>query len=275
MGRVEGTVAFVPGAAQGQGQSHCLRLAEEGADIIAVDVCETTTPMFAGATEEDLAETVRLIEKHGRRVIARKADVRDFAALKAVVDEGVAELGHLDTIVANAGTISYADSLQLPEDEWDAIVDICMKGVWLTLKAGVPHIIAGGRGGSVVLTSSTAGHKGLRNMAHYAAAKHGVEGLMKVFALELAEHSIRVNCVRPTAVNTDMVLNQSMYDVFRPDLANPTVDDCKEALAQLHLLPIPWINAIDISNAVLYLASDEARYVTGSSMSVDAGMQAK
>jgi SDR family mycofactocin-dependent oxidoreductase len=275
MGRVVGKVALVTGAARGQGRSHAVRLAEEGADIIAVDVCQNTTPMFAGATEEDLAETVRLVEKHGRRIIARKADVRDFTALKAAVDEGVAELGRLDTIVANAGTISYCNSLELAEEEWDAIVDVCMKGVWLTLKAGVPHIIAGGRGGSIIMTSSTAGHKGLQHMAHYAAAKHGVEGLMKVFALELAQHSIRVNCVRPTAVNTDMVLNQPMYDVFRPDIADPTVDDCKEALAQLHLLPIPWINAIDISNAVLYLASDEARYVTGSSMSVDAGMQAK
>src|SRR6187551_671298 len=161
MGRVAGKVALVTGAARGQGRSHAVRLAEEGADIIAVDVCETTTPMFAGATEEDLAETVRLIEKHGRRVVARKADVRDFAALKAAVDEGVAELGHLDTIVANAGTISYCNSLDLPENEWDTIVDVCMKGVWLTLKAAVPHIIAGGQGGSIIMTSSTAGHKGL------------------------------------------------------------------------------------------------------------------
>jgi len=136
-------------------------------------------------------------------------------------------------------------------------------------------VIQGGRGGSVILTSSNAGHKGLLNMAHYAASKHGVEGLMKVFALELAEHSIRVNTVCPTAVNTDMVRNQNMYNVFRPDLTNPTVEDCKQALRQLNLLPIPWVEARDISNAVLYLASDEARYVTGSSMVVDAGSLAK
>jgi (+)-trans-carveol dehydrogenase len=275
MGRVSGKVALVTGAARGQGRSHAVRLAEEGADIIAVDICETTTPMFTGATEEDLAETVRLVEKHDRRIIARKADVRDFTALKSVVDEGVTELGHLDTIVANAGTISYSNGLTLAEAEWDAIIDINLKGVWHTFKAAVPHVIQGGRGGSVILTSSNAGHKGLLNMAHYAASKHGVEGLMKVFALELAEHSIRVNTVCPTAVNTDMVRNQNMYNVFRPDLTNPTVEDCKQALRQLNLLPIPWVEARDISNAVLYLASDEARYVTGSSMVVDAGSLAK
>lgn len=275
MGRVAGKVALITGAARGQGRSHAVRLAEEGADIIAIDICETTTPMFDGATEEDLAETVRQVEKYDRRIVARKADVRDFAALKKAVDDGVRELGRLDTIVANAGTISYCDGLSLPEQEWDAVVEINLKGVWHTLKAAVPHIVRGERGGSIILTSSNAGHKGLLNMAHYAASKHGVEGLMKVFALELAEHSIRVNTVCPTAVNTNMVRNQGMYDAFRPDLPNPDVEDCKDALRQLNLLPTPWIEAMDVSNAVLYLASDEARYVTGSSMVVDAGSLAK
>jgi (+)-trans-carveol dehydrogenase len=275
MARVMGKVALVTGAARGQGRSHAVRLAEEGADIIAVDICATTTPMFDGATDEDLAETVRWVEKLGRRIVSSRVDVRDFEALKSAVDSGVAELGRLDIIVANAGTISYSNALTLPEEEWDAVVDINLKGVWHTLKAAVPHIIDGGAGGSVILTSSNAGHKGLLNMAHYAASKHGVEGLMKVFALELATHSIRVNTVCPTAVNTDMVRNQRMYDVFRPDLTEPTVEDCKQALRDLNLLPTPWIEPIDVSNAVLYLASDEARFVTGSSMLVDAGSLAK
>jgi (+)-trans-carveol dehydrogenase len=275
MDRVAGKVALITGAARGQGRSHAVRLAEEGADIIAIDICETTTPMFDGATDEDLAETVRQVEKYDRRIVARKADVRDFAALKKAVDDGVRELGWLDTIVANAGTISYCEGLSLGEQEWDAVVDINLKGVWHTMKAAVPHLIRGERGGSIILTSSNAGHKGLLHMAHYAASKHGVEGLMKVFALELAEHSIRVNTVCPTAVNTNMIRNQGMYDAFRPDLPKPDVDDCKDALRQLNLLPTPWIEAMDVSNAVLYLASDEARYVTGSSMRVDAGSLAK
>lgn len=275
MGRVAGKVALVTGAARGQGRSHAVRLAEEGADIIAVDICRTTTPMFEGATGEDLAETARLIEKHEQRIVTHQVDVRDYAALKAAVDDGVRELGHLDIIVANAGTISYVNGLDLPEDEWDAVVDINMKGVWHTIKAGAPHLINGGRGGSVILTSSTSGHTGLPNMAHYAASKHGVEGLMKVFAIELADHWIRVNTVCPTGANTDMVRNQQMYNVFRPDLTNPTLEDCKVALRDLNLLPTPWVEPIDVSNAVLYLASDESRYVTGSSMRIDAGCLAK
>jgi (+)-trans-carveol dehydrogenase len=271
MGRVEGKVALVTGAASGQGRSHALRLAEEGADIIAVDVCERVSPMYEGATEEDLAQTVKLVEEFDRRIIAAKADVRDYSALKAAVDAGVAEFGKLDVVVANAGILTFANGWELTEEAWDQVIDINLKGTWQTLKAATPHLIAGGRGGSIVLTSSNAGIKGLYNMAHYSASKHGVEGLMKVFAVELAEHFIRVNTICPTAVDTHMIQNKGMYQAFRPELDDPDVEDCKQGLIDINLLPIPWIEPVDVSNAVLYLASDESRYVTGLSMAVDAG----
>ncbi|MGR0221485.1 mycofactocin-coupled SDR family oxidoreductase [Agromyces sp. ZXT2-6] len=277
MGRVEGKVAFITGAARGQGRSHALRLAEEGADIIAIDICEAIPEnTYPPATEEDLAETVRQVEALDRRIVAEKADVRDFDQLKAAVDKGVAELGRLDIVAANAGIAgTFNRAEDIPDDEWVNMQEINLSGVWRTCKAAIPHLKAGGRGGSMILTSSDAGLFAFENIAHYVAAKHGVVGLMRTLALELAPDMIRVNSVHPTVVDTPMVNNEAVFRLFRPDLQNPTVEDFKEAAGAINALPIPWVDARDISNAVLWLASDEARYVTGVALPVDAGANVK
>jgi SDR family mycofactocin-dependent oxidoreductase len=279
MGRVDGKVAFITGAARGQGRSHALRLAEEGADIIAVDIAESIPGMdrfYQGATEEDLAETVRQVEALDRRIVARKADVRDYGALKAALDEGVAELGHVDIVSANAGIFAFGEQSQLvTDDEWEMVNDINAKGVWHTAKAVIPHLIEQGTGGSIILTSSTAGLKGTPNVVAYTASKHAVVGIMRTLALELAPHRIRVNTVHPTGVATDMILNEATFRLFMPDVEHPTQEAAAEIFATTNALPIPWVEPIDISNAVLYLASDEARYVTGTELKIDAGYTIK
>jgi (+)-trans-carveol dehydrogenase len=277
-GRLEGKVAFVTGAARGQGRSHAIRLAQEGADIVAVDLVKQIASVpYAMSTPDDLAETVKEVEALDRRIVAAEADVRDYGALKAAVDDGVAQLGRLDIVSANAGIFSEGRADELPEQTWQDMIDVNLTGVWHTVKAAVPHIKAGGRGGSIILTSSTAGLSAFENFAHYVAAKHGVVGLMRTLALELAPDMIRVNSVHPTSVNTDMIQNSMTYGLFAPDL--PENERTKETLAPrfqtMNALPIPWVEPIDISNAVLWLASDEARYVTGVPLPIDAGATTK
>jgi len=275
MGRVEGKVAFITGAARGQGRSHAIRLAEEGADIIAVDLCDQVDSVpYAMATPDDLAETVKEVESLDRRIVATQADVRDYGALKGALDAGVAELGRLDIVCANAGIFSFATE-ELGEQMWKDMIDVNLTGVWHTTKAAVPHLVEGGRGGSMILTSSTAGLKGFANFAHYVAAKHGVVGLMRTLALELAPHLIRVNSVHPTSVNTDMIQNDATYRLFAPDIENPTREQVAPRFGEMNVLPIDWVEARDISNAVLFLASDEARYITGVTLPVDAGFMVK
>jgi (+)-trans-carveol dehydrogenase len=275
-GRVEGKVAFITGAARGQGRSHAVRLAEEGADIIAVDLCHDLPNVpYPLATVEDLAETVRQVEALDRRIVARQADVRDLAALRAAVDEGVAELGRLDIVCANAGVNKPSPAAEMDEEVWLDVVDIDLSGVWRTGKAAIPHLIAGGRGGSMILTSSAAGLKAYANIAHYTAAKHGVVGLMKTLAQELAPHRIRVNTVNPTQVDTPMIMNDPMYRLFCPDIGDPTREDFAPVSQAMNALPTPWVDPRDVSNAVLFLASDEARYVTGVALPVDAGVLIK
>lgn len=272
MGRVEGKVAFVTGAARGQGRSHALRLAQEGADIIAVDICrDVQTVPYPGATAEDLDETVAQVEALDRRIIASQADVRDLGALHEAVTAGVAEFGRLDIVVANAGILSMAPAWEITDEAWDTVVDINLKGVWHTAKAAIPTLIEQGEGGSIILTSSIAGLGPLAGMTHYAAAKHGVTGLARNMSNELAQYSIRVNSIHPTTVHTPMIDNPALYQAFRPDLDNPTLEDAREGFATLNKLPVPWVEPIDVSNAVLFLASDEARYITGAQLPVDAG----
>ena len=276
-GRVEGKVAFVTGAARGQGRSHALRLAQEGADIIAVDIeGQIGTVPYAMSTPEDMAETVRQIEALDRRIVAKQADVRDFDALKGALDEGVAELGKLDIVSANAGIFSFGTMEELSEEEFDDMLAVNLKGVWHTAKAAIPHLRAN-KGGSMILTSSTAGILAVPNIGHYVAAKHGVVGLMKTLALELANDFIRVNSVHPTSVDTDMIQNDATYALFAPDLpvAERTKDVVGERFKAMNVLPIPWVEPVDISNAVLWLASDESRYVTGLQLKVDAGQTLK
>ncbi|BBY29036.1 mycofactocin-coupled SDR family oxidoreductase [Mycolicibacterium sediminis] len=277
-GRVEGKVAFITGAARGQGRSHAVRLAQEGADVIAVDVCRPVSSSSAipPATSDDLAETAGLVKDLGRRVVTAEVDVRDYAALKAAVDGGVEELGRLDVIVANAGVGNGGNTLdKTSEQDWQDMIDVNLSGVWKTVKAGVPHLLAGGRGGSIVLTSSVGGLKAYPHTGHYIAAKHGVVGLMRTFAVELGQHSIRVNSVHPTNVNTPMFMNEGTMKLFRPDLENPGPDDLAPVAQMMHVLPVGWVEPVDISNAVLFLASDEARYVTGLPVTVDAGSMLK
>jgi (+)-trans-carveol dehydrogenase len=276
-GRVAGKVAFITGAARGQGRSHALRLAQEGADIIAVDLCgQIGTVPYPMATEADLAETVREVEALDRRIVATRADVRDYGAVKAAVEEGVAQLGRLDIVSANAGIFGFSPLENMDDTTWQDMIDVNLTGVWHTAKAAIPHLRAAG-GGSIILTSSTAGLKPIPNTGHYNAAKHGVVGLMRTLAYELAADRIRVNSVHPTAVDTDMIQNAATYELFAADL--PEAERTREVLAprfgQLNLLPIPWVEAVDISNAVLFLASDEARYVTGVTLPVDAGLLIK
>ncbi len=272
-GRVEGKVAFITGAARGQGRSHAVRLAQEGADIIAVDICKQIESVAIPlSTPEDLAETADLVKAHDRRIYTAEVDVRDYAALKAAVDAGVEQLGRLDIIVANAGIGNGGNVLhKTSEEDWTDMIDVNLGGVWKTVKAGVPHILAGERGGSIILTSSVGGLKAYPHTGHYVAAKHGVVGLMRTFAVELGQHMIRVNSVHPTNVNTPLFMNEPTMKLFRPDLENPVPEDLKAIAQMMHTLPVGWVEPEDISNAVLFLASDESRYVTGVTLPVDAG----
>jgi (+)-trans-carveol dehydrogenase len=273
-GRVEGKVAFITGAARGQGRAHAVRLAQEGADIIAIDICKKidTVDVIAASTPEDLAETADLVKGHNRRIVTAEVDVRDYDALKAAVDSGVEQLGRLDIIVANAGIGNGGQTLdKTSEADWTAMIDINLSGVWKTVKAGVPHILAGGRGGSIILTSSVGGLKAYPHCGHYVAAKHGVVGLMRTFAVELGAQNVRVNSVHPTNVNTPLFMNDDTMKLFRPDLENPGPDDMKVVGELMHTLPIGWVEPEDIANAVLFLASDESRYITGVTLPVDGG----
>jgi (+)-trans-carveol dehydrogenase len=277
MGRLDGKVAFISGVARGQGRSHAIRLAEEGADIIGFDVMEPIPgSVVPQATEADMAETVKAVEALDRRIIAKKADVRSFDQVKAVADEGVAEFGRLDIVLGNAGISTQMGPAETLEDDMFVdMVDVNLTGVWRTVKAAIPHMKAAGNGGSIVLTSSAAGLMAYANIAHYVSAKHGVVGLMRTLALELGPDMIRVNSVHPTTVDTPMVSNEDVYKLFRPDLENPTKDDFAQAAQTMNLLPVPWLESVDISNAIVFLCSDEARFITGVTLPVDAGVLIK
>ncbi len=272
-GRVEGKVAFITGAARGQGRSHAIRLAAEGADIIAVDLCaQVDSVPYAMATPADLAETVKEVEALDRRIVATQADVRDYGALKAALDDGVAQLGRLDIASANAGIFSFGTLEELDDRTWQDMIDVNLTGVWHAAKAAIPHLRATG-GGAIILTSSSLGLEGMPNVGHYVAAKHGVVGLMRTLALELAPDFIRVNSLHPTTVNTDMIQNAAAYALFAGDLpeAERTAAVVGERFQSINALPIPYVEPVDISNALLWLASDEARYVTGVTLPIDAG----
>jgi (+)-trans-carveol dehydrogenase len=276
VGKLDGKVALVTGAARGQGRSHCVCCAEEGADVVALDLAaDVATVQYPLATEEDLQETVQLVEKTGRRVVARKADVRSQADLDEAVAVALAEFGHIDVVVANAGIASFAAAWELDEQTWQDVIDINLTGVWHTAKAVIPSMIDAGRGGSLIFISSVAGLRGVPNIAHYATAKHGLVGLMRTLAIELAPHHIRVNTIHPTNVSTPMIHNDATLAVFTPDVPNPTEDDMRAAAIEMNLLPVPWVEPADISKAVVWLGSDDARFVTGVALPIDAGMVTK
>jgi SDR family mycofactocin-dependent oxidoreductase len=269
MGRVEGKVAFVTGAARGQGRAHAVRLAQEGANIIAIDRCEDLdTVVYSLATEDDLAETVRLVEVAGASILATKLDVRDLDGMSKVVTDGVAQFGHLDVVVANAGICTIQPWEDITPAIWNEVIGINLTGVWNTCAASIPHLVNAG-GGSLILTSSVAGLKGQPFLLPYAAAKHGVVGIMHTLTNELASHRIRVNSIHPTGVNTTMGLESGGAMVDR------ILGDFTVGSIFMNSLPVEMVEPEDISNAVLFLASDEARYITGLTMTVDAGSTAR
>jgi len=274
MGLVDGKVALVTGAGRGQGRSHALRLAAEGADVIAVDVAANSveTISYALASEEDLDSTVEGVQATGRRAIKAVADVRSLSELQQAVDAGLSELGKIDIVCANAGIGSWAVAWEMTEQQWKDMIDINLTGVFNAVRAALPSMVERGEGGSLVLTSSTAGLRAYANTAHYTAAKHGVIGLMKVLAQEAGPHRIRVNAVCPTTVRTPLVINASTFELFAPHLENPTEDDVREPFESLNILPgVAWIEPEDVSDAVVFLCSDAAKYITGVALPIDAG----
>lgn len=271
-GRMQGKVALITGAARGQGRSHAVRLAQEGADIIAVDVCsQIKSVSYPMSTEADLAETARLVEELDRRVVTQVADVRDRGPLAGAVEAGVAALGHLDVVVANAGVIPLGANV--PPIAFFDSVSVDLVGVINTVEAAFPHL---GSGASIICIGSMAammpgGAGSEPGTSGYSHAKRAVARFAHDLAAVLAPHNIRVNAVHPGNIDTDMLQNDAMYRMFRPDLENPTRDDAQPAFGAMHKLPVNTLDPADISEAVLYLASDASRYVTGLQMPVDAG----
>jgi SDR family mycofactocin-dependent oxidoreductase len=273
MPRLDGQVALITGAARGQGRSHALRLAEEGADIIAFDLCrQIDTVPYPLAGSDDLTTTVDLIKSRGRRVFAAEVDVRDLSRMQECVAAGVAELGRLDIVVANAGTLNDTAPLwELTEQQFQDQIDVNLIGVWKTIKATVPILLHQNQGGAIILISSISGLTVELNVGHYAASKHGVNGLMRTLSGELAPYRIRVNSVNPTNVNTTMINNPRYNRLFAGGKDGATQEDALEALTAMHALPIAFLEPIDVSNAVLYLASDDGRFITGTAHVIDAG----
>ncbi|NMO00703.1 mycofactocin-coupled SDR family oxidoreductase [Gordonia sp. TBRC 11910] len=274
MGKLDGKVAFITGVARGQGRAEALALAAEGADIIGIDICgPVATNVAEASTHADLENTALAVKELGRTMVAAEADVRDYAGLKAALDEGVRQLGRLDIVVANAGMWNYGLTETITEEMWDVVQDVNLKGVWHTAKAAIPILKAQGSGGAMVFTTSSMATIGAPNMSPYCAAKHGVSGLVKTIAMELAPHNVRVNSVAPTTVNTKLIHNQPTYALFAPDLAADelTLDNVEPRFATIPLLDVAWVEPEDIAGAVVYLASDDARYVTGLDLRVDAG----
>ncbi|MCU1446108.1 mycofactocin-coupled SDR family oxidoreductase [Cryobacterium sp.] len=267
-GKLEGKVAFITGAARGQGRAHAIKLAQEGADIIAIDLAGPIPLVpYDSSSMEDLQETVRLVEALDRRILFEQVDVRDLDAMRGFVDSSVAELGHLDIVVANAGICIPATWNETTPEMFQTTMDINVTGVWNTVMVGAPHLVTAG-GGSIILTSSYAGKKMQPFMVHYTASKHAVTGMTRAFAAELGKHSIRVNSVHPGAVNTPMGSGDMIEAITRTNASNPAL-----AVMGTPFLPVYSAEAEDIANAVAFLASDDARLITSEHLSIDAGSQ--
>lgn len=271
-GRLAGKVALITGAARGIGRAQAVRFAQEGADIVALDVCgPVDTVVVPHSTRGDLEQTAAQVREIGARVHTEIVDVRDLAGVQAATDRAVQRFGGLDVVCATAGITSRAMAVDMTENVWRTMLDVNLTGVWHTCRAAAPHLITRGSG-AVVLTNSIAGLSGLVGVAHYTAAKHGVVGLMRSLAHELAPHNVRVNCVHPTNVDTPLIQNDAVSSAFRPDLGRvPTRAEFAEAARRMNLLAVPWIAPVDVANAALFLASEEARYITAVTLPVDAG----
>ncbi|MBV5242598.1 mycofactocin-coupled SDR family oxidoreductase [Mycolicibacterium sp. PAM1] len=273
---LEGRVALITGAARGQGRAHAIRLAADGADIVALDVCKpvsesVTYPM---PTSEDLAETVRLVEETGRKVLAREVDIRDLAAQQQLVADAVEQFGRLDIVVANAGVLSWGRIWEMSEDQWDTVVDVNLNGTWRTVRAAVPAMIEAGNGGSIIIVSSSAGLKATPGNAHYAASKHGLVALTNALALEAGEFGIRVNSIHPYSIDTPMIEKDAMMEIFSkyptflhsfaPMPFKPVARDGKPGLQE-------FMTVEEVSDVVAWLAGDSSATISGSQIAVDRG----
>ncbi|OBJ44808.1 hypothetical protein A5630_15485 [Mycolicibacterium mucogenicum] len=275
MNRFNSQVVFITGAARGQGRAHAVRFAAEGASIIAVDAC---APMpgtkYSMATEQDLAETRRLVESVGGQIVIVRADVRSQAQLDRAVAEGVERFGGLDVVIANAGIFTHTENTWLmTEEEWSTTIDVDLSGVWRTCKAAIPALIAGGRGGSILMISSSNGYRAEKGHSSYGAAKLGMVALMRTLAAELADHLIRVNTVHPTTVKTDMMWNDAMLEIFGTGHTTATIDPevWWKTASSINLLPTPVLEPDDVSALLLFLASEEGRFITAAEVPIDAG----
>lgn len=274
MGKLDGKVALITGGARGQGRSHAVTFAREGADIVVCDIADQIeTVPFKMANEAQLAETVKLVEQYDQRCVGMKADVRDTAQINSVAERALEEFGRIDILIANAGIVSPVDFVDISDQAWSDMIGTDLTGVFKSIRAVAPHMIER-KSGRIIATSSMVGKTGVPKLSHYVAAKWGVIGLVKSLALEFGEYGITVNAVCPTNVDTDMIQNQAMYALFAPDVENPTREDVIEGFSSLNALPIPWIEAQDVSNGMLYLASDDGRYVTGETLTIAAGWNA-
>ncbi|MDT5389958.1 MAG: hypothetical protein QOE04_3599 [Mycobacterium sp.] len=275
-GTLEGRVAFVTGAARGQGRAHAVRLASEGADIIAIDICGpiSDTVTYPAATYEELADTVRAIESTGRKVLAREVDIRDLAAQQQVVADGIEQFGRLDIVVANAGILSWGRMFEMSEEQWDSVIDVNLNGTWRTVRAAVPAMIEAGNGGSIIIVSSSAGTKATPGNGHYSASKHGLVAITNALAIEVGEFGIRVNSIHPYSIDTPMVEPDAMMEIFskypaflhsfKPMPYQPVNHDGKRGLKE-------FMTPEEVTDVVLWLASDGSATISGSQIAVDRG----
>ncbi|MBW0100541.1 mycofactocin-coupled SDR family oxidoreductase, partial [Pseudonocardia sp. KRD-184] len=274
MGKFDGKVVLITGGARGQGRSHAVAFAREGADIAFCDIAaQLDSVPYPMSRPEDLDETVRQVEDLDRRCVAVTADVRDAAQVQDFVDRARTDLGRVDVLLANAGVFTFSTIAEMSDDVWKEMIDVNLTGVFHAMRAVLPAMVEQGSG-RIIATSSTAGKMGFPNIGHYVASKWGVIGLVKSLAQEVGGNGITVNAICPTGVDTTMIQNEAAYRLFLPDLENPTRDDAAPAFQTLNAIPVPWIEPVDISNAMLFLASDEARYITGETLAVAAGATA-
>jgi (+)-trans-carveol dehydrogenase len=270
-GRLDGKVALITGAARGQGRSHAVLLAREGADIVAVDLCaQVESVAYPLSTPDDLAETAKLVAETGRRIETYVGDVRSPADMRTATQLALDTFGQIDIVVANAGIWTPGALWEMTDQTWQDMIDINLTGVFNTVRFAIPHMIER-KSGSLVLISSTCGVKPLGWMPHYNAAKHGVMGLTKSLALDLGPYFVRANAVLPSTVNTPLIHNEPSYKIYRPDLENPTREEAMAGFYAHNAIPLPYVEPEDVSEAVLFLASDASRYITGLGLTVDLG----
>ena len=276
MSDLTGKVAYITGVARGQGRSHAVALAKRGVRIVGIDICAPVgTAPYDMADENDLVETEKLIAEVGGESMLSVGDVRSLDTQIAAVTAAYERWGRMDIVLGNAGVCTYGELSTMSVEKWQEMMDIDLTGVWMSARAAAGPMIEAGNGGSIIFTSSTAGLRNLNSIGHYVAAKHGVTGLAKAFANELAPHNIRVNSLHPSNCRTEMMLNTGVAKMFRPDLDSPTWEDAVDSYGTIHLLNTPWVEPEDVSNAIVFLVSEEARFITGAAIPVDAGMLAK